>query len=370
MTYLDPAKIAELVSQHRYNLHPDTMKPLLDEIAAAIAADGAAIPQLTAGSKAMAILRVASAVTDGETVTIGGDVYEVDTRNEAHVAPEHIRLDLHAGSTVKAQGTLTIANNPSAGDTMTIGDVVYTFVPDGTANHEGEVEIGTDLATAEAAIKAAINGTDGYNTPNPYVTCGDFVAHVGTLTAIVGGTAGVVATTETFTPVGNVFDGETLGTKTAAVDPTAAEFTTALAAAINASGTEPVTAVRIGANEVLVFKDTIGVDTTALAETLAGANNAWDTNALRAGSVAAELSVAKVSRVPNAQEVALGNLHIPLPFKPTIVFVQVRVTADGSVKAWDGGFTINGTTNPYITLTNAGNTDWAATDTVSVLAIG
>jgi hypothetical protein len=74
-----------------------------------------------------------------------------------------------------------------------------------------------------------------------------------------------------------------------------------------------------------------------------------------------------VSRVPTAQEVALGKLHLVFDFVPTVVFVEVRVTATGVIKAWDGGLTIG--LNGLVTLTNAGDTDWATTDTVRVLAI-
>lgn len=366
---LDASTIAGLVAGYNETEPKTSIQEILNAVATAIGE--VEVPAVNRkGAKALGVLRVASAVQDGETVTIGADVYEVDTQTVADVTEGNIRLNLSGGTTVKAQGTVTIANVCVAGDTMTIGTKVYTFVPIGTANGDGEIAVGTDQLTQEAAIKAAINGTDGWNDPHPLVTCGDFAAHVGTITAISGGTAGnLIATTQEMTPAGNVFDGVTLGTATAGVDATAAEFTTALAAAINASGTEAVTAVRIGANEVLIFSDTIGASTTALAETLAGANNAWDTSALRAGAAAGNLAVARIARVPNAVEVALGNMQFPLDFLPSFVHVQVNVTTGGAIKAWDGGVTVSGTTNPYITITNAGDVDWAATDTVSVLAI-
>jgi hypothetical protein len=69
--------------------------------------------------------------------------------------------------------------------------------------------------------------------------------------------------------------------------------------------------------------------------------------------------------VPNAQEVALGTLHVVLPFTPTAVLVQVRVTASGLDVAWNGDTIISG---GRVTVTNTGATDWAATDTVHIVA--
>lgn len=154
--------------------------------------------------------------------------------------------------------------------------------------------------------------------------------------------------------------------------PTAA--TPALVSKINASGTEFVKAVQISVNEILIYKAAAvggaaadSADTTALAETLAGANNAWDTAALRGGRVAGHKAIGFSSRVPNAAEVALGNMHFVFPtFTPTHVIVQVRVTSGGTPKAWVGGVTISGN---VVTLDNTGATDWAATDTVTIIAI-
>ena len=116
------------------------------------------LDDLSSGKYATGLLRVAAAVQDAETVTIGADVYEVDTRDVAHITSGRIRLDLHAGSTVKSQGTLTIAEPVTSGDTMTIGDVVYTFVPKNTAGDAGEIDLGDSEADTKLNIVAAIKG--------------------------------------------------------------------------------------------------------------------------------------------------------------------------------------------------------------------
>lgn len=107
-----------------------------------------------------------------------------------------------------ASGTLTIATNPTANDTMTIGTKVYTFKAAAAAI--GDIAIGLDAAATQANIKAAINGTDGLNTAHPVVTCSDFAVNIGTLTAIVKGAAGNIVTTETFQAIGNVFGAASL----------------------------------------------------------------------------------------------------------------------------------------------------------------
>jgi hypothetical protein len=122
---------------------------------------------------------------------------------------------------VASQGVLTIAVQPTAGDTMTIGTKVYTFVADGTEAEEGDISVETDLATAKVSIVAAINGTDSINTSNADVVASNFSTNDCTLTAKVKGVIGdTIVTTETFTAETNIFDAGTLGTETAGLDGT------------------------------------------------------------------------------------------------------------------------------------------------------
>jgi hypothetical protein len=107
--------------------------------------------------------------------------------------------------------TLTMDTQPTAGDTMTIGEKVYTFTADGTAAADGEIDVGADLADAKTLVVAAINGTDTINTAHPLVTAAAFATDDCTITAITKGTAGnAVVSTETFTAATNVFDTVTL----------------------------------------------------------------------------------------------------------------------------------------------------------------
>jgi hypothetical protein len=149
----------------------------------------------------------------------------------------------------------------------------------------------------------------------------------------------------------------------AGVTPTIASA--AIVAAINANTLLGLTAVALSVNEILVFTNS---DTSPLtlpcSETLAGANNQWAAAAFYGGQLAKPQGVALGQRAPNATEVAIGNLHFLFPFTVGAAMVQVR-SSTGAAKAWDGVLTINGS---RVTLDNAGTTDWAATDTVAVLA--
>ncbi|KKK82490.1 hypothetical protein LCGC14_2802860, partial [marine sediment metagenome] len=171
-----------------------------------------------------------------------------------------------------------------AGDDMTIEGVVYTFVPNGTANADGEVDVGTDLASCKAAIVAAINGSDGHNTPHPEVSIAAFQTNDAVLTVLVGGTAGDATTcTETFDEVTNIFSGVTFAS---GVDCIAATAITALAAANAALDTAGVAAVDGSGDVVDLTADIAGVvgNAIVLAETMA--NGAFTAGAvLMAGGI-------------------------------------------------------------------------------------
>jgi hypothetical protein len=124
---------------------------------------------------------------------------------------EGLRINQFGFETVKATGTLTLATQPTAADTMTIGTKVYTWKASGAAA-DGEINVGADLAAAKLNAVAAINGTDSINDPHPDVSASAFSVNVSTLTARRGGTlANAIALTETFTDAGNVFNAVLLG---------------------------------------------------------------------------------------------------------------------------------------------------------------
>lgn len=232
------------------------------------------------------ILTLTDVVIDGETVTIdnpeedGSDIYEFAADEAQSVAEGNIAVDITAYVTASAN-TLTVDTQPTSGDTMTLGGKEYTFVPDGTDNADGEITIGTDLATAQAAIVAAVNGTDDHNTANTSVSLGAFAANASIVTALVGGVAGdAIDTTETFTAGTNVFSGATLGS---GADCTAANAITALAAAVTASDTQGVGAADGAGDTVDFTADTKGVIGNSIALETDMANATFDTATLEDG---------------------------------------------------------------------------------------
>ncbi len=108
-----------------------------------------------------------------------------------------------------ATSTLSMATKPTATNTVTIGTTVYTFVA--TPAAVGDVAIGALVANSQANLVAAINVGDDFNDPHPDVAVAAFAANDMVATAKVFGVAGnSIATTETFTASGNVFDEDTL----------------------------------------------------------------------------------------------------------------------------------------------------------------
>ncbi len=189
-------------------------------------------------NRAINTLRVASAVIEGETVTIGSMVFEAKV-NAAHaLGAGNTLIDLSGSASAAATGTLTSNNTqvtaadtvtidtkvytfvgvaatgtitsnntaPSDGDTVTIGGKTYTFKTTLTPT-EGEVLINT---TADAALLNLIRAINHTGTPNTDYKCAaantqvsaasSVTSHAFAVTALSPGTAGnSIATTKVAT---------------------------------------------------------------------------------------------------------------------------------------------------------------------------
>lgn len=225
-------------------------------------------------------LTISGVVIDGETVTInnpavaGTDVYEFLTDvAQTKTSEANIAVNIEA-SAVKAFGTLTVDTQPTSADTMTIGSKVFTFVPNGTDTADGEISVGTDLASAKAAIVAAINGTDVFNDPHPLVTAAAFgVADACVITALVGGTVGnTIVTTETFDASTNIFAAGVLGS---GANCSAANAVTALVSAIEANDSQDVGSADGAGDTVVLTADDVGVAGNSIIIAEAMANGAF-----------------------------------------------------------------------------------------------
>lgn len=301
------------------------------------------------------LLRVASAVADGQTVTIGDVVYEVDTG--AGVTAGRVPVTVAA---TKASQTLTASGAIADGDTVTIGSTVYRFKTVMTQLYDVQINAAV-LAALSDAINASTSGPGNYfpGTPaHPTVTALTSSPTVIVATAKAGGTAGnSIATTETGA---NLAWGNT--TLLGGVDPTASDFTTAFAASVNNNGPIGVSATRPTANTVVVAdKYSRALATT---ETLAGTDNVWANATFVGGVNPVNHDAVITARVPSATEVTLQLMVFSFNFAPVAADVTVRTSA-GVYRAWDGAITISGNT---VIVASSGSTDVAANDIVTVTA--
>lgn len=180
-----------------------------------------------------------------------------------------------------------------------------------------------------------------------------------------------VADTETVTIGRDVYEFDSNATftpgrirvVTATVTPVVASA--ALAAAINASGTQGLVATVISANEVLIVSR-VGGATGAVActETMAGVGNGWGAATMYPGSDDGASQQMLQSRVVNATEVTLTTVHFLFPF--TVVGAIVQITRSGVTLAFNGAVTISGKMVTVGVGTSTG--DFQAGDMVNVLA--
>lgn len=319
----------------------------------------------------MNVLRVAAAAKDGETITIGSDVFEIDT-DDVVTTGRH-QVDLTGSETIAAAAKLlTFASNVEADDTVTIAGVVYTFKDSLTASTTaGEVLIGADLTASRNNLLAAVNRATGSGTLYGSLTTAQTTV-VGTatstdgltITAVTPGTAGnSIAIAEASTHLSWAGGATALS---GGVDPTAAEVIAAVVIAINLQ-TTGFRAVAQGTEEVLlVSTDGKARAATATTETMAGSGNAWYAATTFGGAVepVAAPITQMLQRAAVAGEVSTGFMRFPCGFAPTRAVALVHTSA-GAPVAWDGVVSISGN---IVSVSNAGSTDWAATNVVTVIA--
>lgn len=254
-------------------------------------------------------LTLTGVVINGETATTGSRVYEFDTSGA--VSGSNVQTDISASATA-SQGTLTIAEPLTIGDTFQVGTQTYVCVANGTGSDDGEIDIGADEAASKVNIVAAIMGTDGYNTANSDVSAATFAADICTLTALVAGTAGDALVTveigQGLTHASNVFDAATLGTETAGADCTAANAITALALAITNDSSAVATAVDGAGDTLVATAIAAGTVGNSLASTEAMANASWGavTFAGATDEVLGEIRVALTNATAETVVVRLG----------------------------------------------------------------
>lgn len=307
---------------------------LRTRIGSVLAANGVAY---SAGRRAYDVLRLASNVADTETVVIGADTYEIETVATAIGGGVTASGGDLNNTTDPVQVTIA-AHGLVAGDPIACQSEIMTVLHVVDAN---EVVVARGRFGTTAATHAdgqTINKGNG-------ITAGRIpVGFIGTFTPAVAGPALAAAINNAVCANG--------------------ERPTGKVSTIFAS----VSAVSLASGaEVLVQRTTVGVNTTAVSETLAGANNAWNAAAFYGGEAAGDKRVFRVAYVPTAQDVAIGNIRIPVEFTPVTINVFIVVTATGVPLAWNGGVLYS---SGILTLDNTGTTDWAATNTIYIELVG
>lgn len=332
------------------NLSPSLVARLLPNqeaagLSSAIALERALALQASlvnlSGVQARNSLRVASNVADGETVTIGTNVFEVDP-----ITTDTTRTCAGLNNTTNPV-LLTLSGAPgiviAAGDLVRVeNEICKVLRKNSTTQYVlARARAGTTIATHadatavfQSAAAPAANIPVGVNvTLTPVVFIAALVAEINN--ALAGTERATAKASTIFDPGATFPDSQRTGKVVASI------FT----------------------NEMFVKSAIAEAMVLATTETLAGANNAWSTVTMAQGLAAVAKKRQRVVIVPNAQEVALGFIRIPVPFTPTFVAVEVRTTASGIVVAWNGGAVPSA---GLVTIDNAGATDWAATDTLYV----
>ena len=341
------------------------------------------------GVPAVNVLRLGgTSVPDGNTVSIGGRVYECDDQQAETSTAGRVRVPVF---TRCAEATLGFCDtlNVVDGNTVTIGGKVYTFKATLT-NVDGYVKIGPTTHRSIYNLVAAVNVgyPDLIEEPASYgekndVGEGAGVAYAAATTRnaanvnagyggdydfwLVHWPGGAIGNTVTLaaTLAGNGHWVSNVTTMSGPSHPTVVQVGSALAAALKNDPAGPVFAEVLSASEVLVWSRRCGDVRLPCAASFTDPLNHWAETTLLGGPAGRDelAPVVGVRRVVSAAEASASRLHVILGFVPTGAVVQV--TDAGALLAFDGTVTITGR---RVTVSATGDVDLTAGRIVQVLA--
>lgn len=290
----------------------------------------------TTADRDFGVLRVAANVIDGERVTIGSDVFEIDI------------INTDSGLTV-ANGDLNNTTDP-----VLVGLTAHGLIVGDLIRVDNEImRVDAVYSVDKVRVQRGRCGTTN-------------ATHANGATVYFSDTPGTIKAAGRI-PVGLV----------ATLTPTV--FLGALVAEVNfdagtSTNSADVRGIKIGSNTMLAVYDKVGSHGLATTETLTGSGNAWDATTMSGGSNPVTRRFISGTRVPTAGEVSAGELYIPYDFAGAAktVLIRIVVTSTGAEKTstgaeWDGAYTIvapSGSNPGYVKLDNTGSVDWAATDTI------
>jgi len=287
------------------------------------------------------VLRVTGVTADGQTITIGSDIFEIDPITVDSTD------DTEGGNWNNVTDPLTVTMTSALYPQIGVGGVVPLIV--------GElIYIGTEYLRVTGILSDDVTFERGAGGSSA-------ATHADAQDIYVS--AATPAATNIPVGVQADFAAGTVGPILVA---------TILEDAGTAGQANAVTAVDVegDGSVILLIAEAIGAVTLATTET--HGNGAFDDTSMRRGAAAAVRQIYRTALVFDSEEVTANLAYIPLPFTPVAVFVQVVVTATGLQKDWDGDVIITAPAAPvpaYVRINNDAAVDIAATDTVYVLAI-
>lgn len=322
--YFTAAKQATIKENWRPTLPTFSIDLLMDELAAA-----EIYAESFSGKLPYGVLRLALNVANGETITIGGDVFEVDIVNTDS------------------------SDNASGGDFNNTTDPLEVEL-DAVAyvNLSGALSVG-DLVRMETEIMK-VTSIRSLHVTFARGRCGTTAAtHVDTTDIYISDSA------PTNIPVGLV----------TTLTPTV--FSAALVDEINSgAGSVAVSAVAFDVNTVLIAGDAAAVSTIATTETLAQAGNEFDETTFLYGAAADHKRMIAGAHVPSSEEATAAEILIPLPFNGARAMVTCFTTSTGATVLWNGDILLVDAAAgapAYLNLNNDGAQNWTANETLNYI---
>jgi len=217
---------------------------------------------------AQGTLTLSGVVIDGETFTIGDEIFEIDT--DGVVSGSNIAINVSAHATA-SQGTITVSGTPIAEETLTLGGQIYTFKAARALAGEITINADNDIQVTNIIAAVTLDSSD--------IICTDGALSTVVVTAFTPGVAGDAIVFEE-TATGIAIDGAgTLGTTTAGADCTAANADGIIVTAVSA-GSTLITATQGAGTTVIITVDIAGVLGNAFASTDTMANGAFGATTL------------------------------------------------------------------------------------------
>ena len=175
------------------------------------------------------------------SIANGFNVSDSMLRN-GFVSADYLGFKVLMSNNLRSSGSLGIATNPTANDTVTIQGVTFTFVA--TPAAAGDVDIGASAAVSVANLTAAVNGGAGAGTTyievssaNRTTLTNKHVVAVDNTTAMGLTASGRMTLLETLTAAGDVF--ATQAVNAVAMRTGAIDLVTQISPEINVSDAQP-----------------------------------------------------------------------------------------------------------------------------------